>query len=287
MAKRIYVMVVMAITATGAWAQLPTLVIDTALGTMTSLNQVTNIVQFTQTAFQTYQNAMNTWEQLQRTVEAEKKALENLKDFGKIKSWSDFTTWSNRQLSLDRAAEDKLKSTKLVVGNSKVSLMDIENLPDAVANGTVDWVGMLGRELTDSEKAAIWAKEGISPANYYYSQSVKARSAGLLKKMSTGTDVENDDQVKTNEALKSEMDQLANLDSNVDSEKEYLAIIAKNGLEQRRQLDKLNAQTAMQNEAIAMEQERNTRIHEAPPVGDYLTKPNEAYGMPDGWQDYN
>jgi len=261
------------------------MVVDALLQGTTVANQVTNVVHFVQTAYETYQNAMNTYEQVKRVIEAEKKALENLKKFGEVKSWSDFMEWKNRQLSLERSAENKLKSTKLKIGNDKITLANIQDLPDAVRNGAVDWVDMLGRELTEKEKMEIWRKEGISPANYMYVASVKARQKALYDRMQAGTEIENDEQEKSNEDLKNEMDKLAGLDANVDSEKEYLAIIAKSSIEQRKQLDKLNAQTAMANEAAVIEAQKQVQIQEPLPVGDYLTKKNDAYGLPEGWQE--
>jgi hypothetical protein len=131
---------------------------------------IENAVHFANTAMQALNTANNTYNQFQNMVRAEERALKNLTSVGNIKSYDDFMAWTNRQLDLERAAVESYNRTKVSVGNTTAGLLDITNLLE-------NWDTY---RVSESERARIYQKLGLSPANYAYVSTWKAMELDML-----------------------------------------------------------------------------------------------------------
>jgi len=60
--------------------------------------------------------------QVEYTIKSYEQSLNNLKTIGDVKSWDDFTDWHNRQLYLERRAEENFTGMNVSVGNKNYSM---------------------------------------------------------------------------------------------------------------------------------------------------------------------
>ena len=98
------------------------------------VSQGINIAQFIYEGYQVYQTAMNTWDQLQNMIEAEKRALNNLKSVVNVRSLSDFMNCGNRQIYLARESEYYYDQMGVKIGDNTYKAHDIDKIPGALVN---------------------------------------------------------------------------------------------------------------------------------------------------------
>jgi hypothetical protein len=137
-------------------------------------------------------------DQLQRTIAAEKRALNNLKGVTDIKSWDDFMKWTNRQLYLERQAEDRFNNMGVKLGTKTYTMATIEDIPKASLNYVTD---LFKDDFSDAEKKEIWTKMGLAPSNYTYLQVWNTREKNLAKSLLTKKDTINEDNQKWYERM--------------------------------------------------------------------------------------
>jgi hypothetical protein len=88
--------------------------------------------------------------------------LQNLKNAGDIKSWSDFMSWYNRQLYMEKQTMDSFQKANIKIGSKNYSLYDIEGIA-----GTVDdtYVKYWNMEFTEKQRKEMWLGLGLTPSN--------------------------------------------------------------------------------------------------------------------------
>lgn len=118
------------------------------------------------------ESGLNAYNQLQTAIRMEKMALENLKSVSNIKSFDDAKKWTNRALDMERAAREAIKQTTVKIGNTAHSVTDIADRLDSP-----DWL-----EVSDSERAQVYQRLGLSPSNYAYLKTWQQIDRDMLEK---------------------------------------------------------------------------------------------------------
>ena len=168
--------------------------------------QADQLVYYGQAIIEQVKAAENTYNQFQAMLEAEKRALNNLKGAQDIKSWDDFMKWQNRQLYLEKQAESKFQNLGVKIGGKNYKLADIQNIPQALKEEYVDY---WSNEFSEEQRKEMWVKLGLSPSNYAYVKTWQAREEALAKNIFTKIEVWNEENQKKNARKKEIMDALA------------------------------------------------------------------------------
>jgi hypothetical protein len=172
----------------------------------THLDQV---IYYAQAIEQQVQAATTAYNQFQNMVRAEQRALENLQGLGKIRNFDDFMSWYNRQLYLERQAESRFTNMGVKIGNTNYKLKDIDKIPDAANSQYVEY---WNNEFTPEQRRDMWYNLGMTPTNYAYVQTWKAKEdeiGQILLGNSGIIDEENNAAEEQNKAL---YDQVMNED---------------------------------------------------------------------------
>jgi hypothetical protein len=153
----------------------------------THLDQVMHAIQSIQ---QQIESATNTYNQFQNLLRQEELALKNLMGAGEIGSWDDLKEWYNRQLYLEKQAEDKFTELGVKIGGKNYKIADIEKIPGALA---AEADALFANDFSEAQRKEMWLTLGITPANYVYIQTWKAREEELLKNTFTKREVVNEE----------------------------------------------------------------------------------------------
>jgi hypothetical protein len=163
------------------------------------LDQVMYAIQHIQ---QQVEAATNTYNQFQNLLMQEELALQNLKGAGEIGSWGDLKEWYNRQLYLEQQAENKFTELGVNIGGKNYKIADIEKIPDALA---AEADAMFTNDFSEAQRKEMWLTLGVTPANYVYTQTWKAREEALAKNIMTKRAVINEENMaaveRSNEIL--------------------------------------------------------------------------------------
>jgi ASC-1-like (ASCH) protein len=151
------------------------------------------IIYYAQSILQMVENATNTYNQFQNMLRAEQRALNNLKGLSNVKSFDDFMDWYNRQLYLDRQAEQRFTRLGVKIGSKTYRVADIENIPGAAKESYVDY---WKNEFSDEQRKQMWINLGMTPSNYAYVQTWKTREKELMEKILTKKDVINEENME-------------------------------------------------------------------------------------------
>ena len=146
----------------------------------------------------TYESAMNTYNQFQNMLRSEQRALNNLKGVTDISSWDDFKKWYNRQLYLEKQAEDRFNKMGVKVGGKTYTMASIEELPEASKNYFND---LFKDDFSEAQRKEIFVKMGLAPSNYVYLQTWLTREKNLAKNLLTKKDTINEDNQKWYERM--------------------------------------------------------------------------------------
>jgi hypothetical protein len=161
-------------------------VLETLLGTSLS----TDVAHYAEEIAQMIDTVTNTYNQFQNALRMEKMALDNLQGLGDVGSWEDFTKWADRQQYLAEQAVNKFGDLGVNIGGQTYKLSDITQIPDLLRSGnTEEW----DNEFSEAQKREMWLTLGLSPANYVYAQSWKAREDELARNLLTKRAVVNEE----------------------------------------------------------------------------------------------
>jgi hypothetical protein len=152
---------------------------------------IDQIIYYAQMIEQQIQAAQNTYNQYQNMIRAEQRALENLKGITSVNSFDEFMNWYNRQLYLERQAENRFKKMNIKIGGKKYNLAEIDQIPDA-ANaryGGSYWEN----EFSEEQKKEMWLNLGMTPSNYAYVQSWKAKEKEISQILLTNREIINEE----------------------------------------------------------------------------------------------
>jgi hypothetical protein len=208
------------------------------------------------------ESAINTYNQFQYMLRMEQMALDNLKGVTDVRSWDDLMTWVNRQLYLERQAEQKFMSMGVKVGGQNYRLTDIDKIPSAMKESYVDY---WEKDFSPEQRREIWRKMGLSPANYTYIQTWKTREDAIVQKILAKKEIENDEYQENMKRNNEILEEIAN-DANMPEdqkmgEKELLSMVVETNVATNKKLNDIAYDLAEANELEAV---RNKQ-HETPP----------------------
>jgi hypothetical protein len=173
------------------------------LETIMSATHTDQIIYYAQSIAQLIENGTNTYNQFQNLLRAEQMALNNLKGISNVKSFDDFMTWYNRQLYLEQQSEKRFGSLGVKIGGRTYKVADVSDIPNAMQTEFVDY---WGNEFSEQQKREMWINLGLTPANYAYVQTWKAREEDLAKRIMTKREIVNEENMaaaeRENEMLK-------------------------------------------------------------------------------------
>jgi hypothetical protein len=160
------------------------------LETLMTVSHIDQIIYYAQSIEQMVSSAVNSYNQLQNMIRMEERALQNLNGIADVQSWDDFMNWYNRQLYLERQAENKFKTLGVKIGGKTYHVADVEDIPDALKTSYIDY---WKEEFTDEQRREMWLNLGLSPANYAYVQTWKEKEKALARIILTKPEVINED----------------------------------------------------------------------------------------------
>ena len=224
--------------------------------------KIDQLAYYADSILQMVNSANNTANQFQHMLRMEKMALDNLKGISDVQSWDDFMTWFNRQLYLERQAEQKFLSMGVKVGGQTHRLADIDNIPDAMKESYVDF---WEKDLSPKQRREIWQKMGLSPANYTYIQTWKTREDAIVQKIMAKQEIQNDEYQKDMKRNNEIMNKIANdknmTEENKMGEKELLSMVVETNIANNKKLNDIAYDMAEANELEAVRNKQN----ETPP----------------------
>jgi hypothetical protein len=118
----------------------------------------------------------------------EKMALDNLSKIGDVRDYDSFMNWYNRQLYLERQAENKFLNMNIKIGDNKYGLKDIADIPKAMREGYFD-AEYWENSLSEKDRKKLWTKMGLTPANYAYVKTWEAREDKLGQEIVTKLEI--------------------------------------------------------------------------------------------------
>jgi hypothetical protein len=158
--------------------------------TATKLDQA---LYYAQSVSQMIASVENTYNQVQNMIRMEKMALDNLRHITEVKSFDDFMSWYNRQLYLERQAEQKFMNMGVKVGGQTIRMKEIDEIPGALRTSFVDpWK----EGLSPEQRKSVWLNFGLTPANYMYVKAWEAREKELAINILTKRQIKNDEYQK-------------------------------------------------------------------------------------------
>lgn len=128
----------------------------------------------------------NTYNQLQRMIDAERRALNNLRSIADVRSISDFMTWQNRQLFLAREAEWHFDRMNVRVGGNTYSMREIEDIPNALRNSFRD---PFERDFSEEDRRNLLLRLGMAPGNYTYLRTWEQRNNEIARRIMTYSNI--------------------------------------------------------------------------------------------------
>jgi hypothetical protein len=211
------------------------------------------------------ENASNTYNQFQNLLRMEQRALSNLRNVADVRSWDDLMDWYNRQLYLEKQAEERFLNMGVKIGSETYRLSDIEDIPGAVASGATEFLDTWNNGLSERQRRDMWLNLGLAPANYAYVQTWKAREQEIARNIMTKRAVINEENMA---AMESNNQILARLEEDQSlpddqrmGEKEMMGNTLKVMIDTNRAIRQLAYDIAEANEhALAAE-----RLEETPP----------------------
>ena len=230
-------------------------------GLMASM-KIDQVLYYASSLEQMIQSGVNTYNQFQNMLRMEKMAMDNLKGITNVQSYDDFMTWYNRQLYLERQAENKFKNIGVNIGGKNYRIEDISEIPNAMKETYIDF---WDQELSAKQREEVWRKLGLSPANYAYVQTWKKREDAIAKSILTKIETANEEYMKDMERNKEMLDRIAE-DKNKSEEqkmgeKELLSMLVEVNVANNKKLNDMAIDNAEANE---MELVRNKQ-EETPP----------------------
>ena len=168
-------------------------VIDAGAASLMSAMKADQAVYYAQSLMELVNSAQNTYNQFQNMLRAEQRAINNLKGVTNVKNFDDFMRWQNRQLYLEREAEERFKNMGVKIGNKTYRLEDIEKIPDAVKENYVDY---WEKEFSEAQRKEMWTRLGLAPSNYAYLTTWQEREKQLAKLIMEKSAMTNEENMK-------------------------------------------------------------------------------------------
>jgi hypothetical protein len=171
-------------------------------------------IYYAQSLLQLVDNVKNTYNQLQHMIEAEKRALANLKSIADVRSFDDFMKWQNRQLYMEREVEDRYKNMGLKIGKKTYTTQELDDIPAAMRQsyGSGYWES----DFTEDQREEMYVQLGLSPGNYNYVKKWSERDQAFLKKVQARAGILSDDNEAAGERYNELIREYGRSDENLD-----------------------------------------------------------------------
>jgi hypothetical protein len=115
-----------------------------------------------------------------------------LSRIGDVRDYDSYMNWFNRQLYLERQAENKFNAIDVKIGTESYKLTQIADMPKAVKEGYFD-KEIWENSLSERERKEIWTKTGLTPENYTYIKVWQAREEELGEEIMTKLEIINEE----------------------------------------------------------------------------------------------
>lgn len=196
--KRVRVAVVSFVFLIGVLCRANAQVAVTApiLESLMTVTHIDQLVYYAQSIAEMVQTGVNTYNQFQNLLRMEQMAINNLKGVANVKNIDDFMNWYNRQLYLERQAENKYKNLGVKIGGQNYRIAEIEDIPSAMKSGYIDY---WDNEFSEAQRKEMWLNLGLSPSNYVYVQTWEAREKEIAKVILTKPEVINEENMQATE----------------------------------------------------------------------------------------
>jgi hypothetical protein len=176
------------------------------------LTEKTQIEQFlyqAQSLEELFKSTVDSANQFQNMLRAEQRALQNLSKIGEVKSFNDFMGWYNRQLYLEKAAEERFGNMGIKVGGRNYRFTDVEAMTSLESAVSDKYKAVFDWEMTPEERKAMWLGLGMSPSNYAYVQTWKTRDEELVGTIMTKLAIVNEENMEASKRNKEHIDAMA------------------------------------------------------------------------------
>jgi len=201
------------------------------------------------------------------TIKAYERQIKNLETIGDIRSWDDFKQWHNRQLYLEKLAEESFTGMNVSIGNKNYSITDVEG----IASGARDnYVEFWNKEFTEDQRQEMWMGLGLTPSNYAYVQTWGTRLDELQKLAITNTTITNEQYMENLEFAKNLIDKykadkgVGGIDDKEIQVDQMQMLVAIN-----KALNDLNMSIAYQAETQAVQNKVNATPKDAPVLSEW------------------
>jgi hypothetical protein len=182
-------------------------------------DSIATILSWRQQVLDMRDNITNTYESMRRIVDTERRALENLRSIGDIRSIDDFWSWQNRVFFLARESEQHFNNIQFTVGNRSYGIREVDQIPDALRDNFSD---PFARNFTDEERRRFLTQHGrLTAGNYVFMRSWQQRNQEIAQRIMSVDQVladEFDDAADRNQEM---MDRYANVNEDL-QEREIL-----------------------------------------------------------------
>jgi len=208
--------------------------------------------------------------QAENTSKMYEMSFKNLTKIGDVKSWNGFMDWYNRQLYLERSAEEAFNNMNFSVGGKSYSVLDVEGIAHGINETYVEY---WNKEFSPDQRREMWTRLGLTPANYAYVQLWKEKEMDIAKKFLTSPGIQNNEYMKqmirNNEILqKLAGDSLSDDDEKI-GEKEIAALSLETEIATNKALNDLNVMVSEIQEKLAVDMYKEKAPADSPAVSDW------------------
>ena len=219
---------------------------------------LTNFLQACQNGVYAYQQVQSTIKQMQymyKQAESQVKMVAN----ADINSFRDAVGFVDDRLTYMRGVENQIKNMTIKIGDEDIHISEMYKAPGAFVELQYE---SLTKEMSDAEKAKVWAYYGLNPANYYYTQTLKERVSKVaqdLTAMSARAEEEYESSVEATKSIAESSKTSESLVAQMQYSNELLHLLSQNiaymGMQQSRAGEALGSiayNTSVQPESTLM-----------------------------------
>ena len=277
MKKKLFTLAAALLFAAKAQAQVA-VVTAPFLETIMEATHVDQMIYYAQSLYQTAESAVNAYNQFQNMLRMEKLAMDNLKSAANITSFDGFMDWYNRQLYLERQAENSFNRMGVKIGGTSYKLKDIDEIPARLES--YDIADQWAAGLSESQRRQMWLNLGMTPANYTYVQTWEEKEKQLALTLLTKPETVNEDNKKAFERMKEIADILMNDKNKSDdaklTEKSLLQLLIELQMDSNRAIREGNMDAAQANEYLVSRDKQENAPPNTPDLSEMWGK--ELFG---------
>jgi len=215
MKKFILVLLVMVfLPVTMAHAQLT--VLAAATDALLAGSFAEQMIYYAQSLAQLVKTAEETVHMVEKMGNQIQMQMDNLENVSKVHNLKDFKSWYNRQIYLERRTEETFKDMNITIGKKKYNITDVEGMAYGFNDTYIDY---WNKEFTEEQRREMWTNLGVTPSNYVYIQTWKAREQKIAHEFLAAREIQNEEYKKNMEQNKDKIDALEEDKTKDNSEK--------------------------------------------------------------------